>query len=470
MPYPRKGQTKDEYLKLFMSSPEAIDDFSDPKQRIAVAHSLWEKRNATPSYGKSMPWPKAFKCNYLESGVVHYQDLGGCSVCGDSRACGNNGDECKLDGETILLPQDAIERMQSTFVGKPVCIDHQDVESSTVADGEADGIVTRVWIENGWAWCDFLVWGEEAQKKCESGTFSVSCAYEPSDVDESGGEYHSIPYASTVKDGVLTHLAIVSNPRYEAARIYKNAKLTGGKKMAKTSWWDKMTGRKNSLPVDLKEKINVDGKDVPMKELLDALEPEKPKFNDDSVFETAHGEKSLADLKNAYRNKMKNSALAPEGEEEDPTKGAAKADAGHAMKDNAGDEKELESCEHCNGTGKKNAGEPVVEKPLPDMRDPKANDAAEEAAKKLDAETKEKKALELEQSKEDALAAKAKEDAEAKKNAEEIELTEKRNAGRRAFAALQNARDAGDGVVENIAPVGLDERLARGKAKYGKSA
>ena len=241
--------------------------------------------------------------------------------------------------------------------------------------------------------------------------------------------------------------------------------------MAKTSWWDKMTGRKNALPVDLKEKINVDGKDVDMKELLDALEPEKPKFNDDSVFETAHGEKSLADLKNAYRNKVKkNTAEVPDGEVVDPTKGAAAAEAGHAEHkeaENAVDEK----CATCNGSGKKNS-EGETEK-LPDLRAEKSADekAAEEKKNADDTKAAEEK------KNADAEAAEEKKNAEdlAKKelkdaaDAEEAKRVENRNAGRRSFEDLRNARgEEADKSV--IMPAGLGERLARGKEKYGKTA
>ena len=65
------------------------------------------------------------------------------------------------------------------------------------------------------------------------------------------------------------------------------------------SWkfWEK-GARKNAAPIDPKtELVDVDGKQVPLQNLYDSLEEEKPKYNDDTVLETPKGEKTLAELK-----------------------------------------------------------------------------------------------------------------------------------------------------------------------------
>lgn len=43
MPKPKKGERKQEYVQRFMRSKEAVRDFPDPKQRYAVALSMWEQ-------------------------------------------------------------------------------------------------------------------------------------------------------------------------------------------------------------------------------------------------------------------------------------------------------------------------------------------------------------------------------------------------------------------------------------------
>lgn len=44
MPNPNKGETKEEFIARFMSSPEAKKDFPDEKQRLAVAYSKWKRK------------------------------------------------------------------------------------------------------------------------------------------------------------------------------------------------------------------------------------------------------------------------------------------------------------------------------------------------------------------------------------------------------------------------------------------
>lgn len=483
-----KGETKRDFINRCMADNDLTTDFPDLNERNAVAHAML--KNSIGNYGAEHPWPKKYTCTFIEPGVVAYQDLGPCEVCGDAKTCIQEGrgstepgSGCQPVGETVLVRQECLAKMAKSFEGKPVIDkEHKDVVASTVADGDADGVVTRVWLDDksGWWMCEFYVWTPEAQKHCETKGWSVSCAYEPTDVNMDGGEYHNIAYQEEIMDGVYTHLALVTSPRYEAARIFANSKVAGGKKMAVRTWWDKMTGRKNALPLDLKEKINVDGKEVEMKDLLDSLEHEKPKFNDDSVFETAHGEKSLADLKNAYRAKMKNAAPAselPGQPPKDPAAGAAPADAGgkehQEGKENAEPKKD-EMCPNCNGSGKMNSDKPVVEKPLPDPRDPKAENADDAAAS---ARAKEEERQNVE--------ATAKAEAEAKatmeKNAHAQEMQaaaekeaaavlERQNAGRAAFRALENARASADGVVGEIVPEDMSDRLKRGKDRYGKSA
>jgi len=483
MPYPHKGESKKAYIARFMESGEAKSDFPDEKQRLAVAYSMFEKRNAS---GTETPWPKMYEANFIEPGVVFYQDLGPCKVCGNAMTCA----VCDTEGETVLVKQEALAKMAKSFLGKPVVdLIHKDVTPSFVADGEADGIVTDVWFDDktGWWKCKYLVWNPETQEHCESPAYSVSCAYEPTNV---GGEgtYHNLDYQEEILDGMYTHLAVVTNPRYEGARIQiVNSK--GGR----MSWkfWEK-GARKNAADLDpLKESVDVDGKQVPLQHLYDALgeeeEAKKPKLNDDTVMETKHGEKTLKELKQAYRNKLaKNAALEEEKRKNADPEKMSHDELRQAYKDLLEEKKNAEA--------KK---EPIVEEKLPDMRDEKHNDQAEEAAKKLDAGAKEEAPLKLEQegdlearhkqfgekgedaAKREAAALDKKNsednfdeaEATAKKNADdEKKLEEKRNAGKKSFAALRNA--VHERMTDPVTPsvVSIDDRLARGKAKYGKTA
>ena len=485
MPYPRSDESKSDYISRFMESAEAQADFDDPKQRVAVAYSMYEKRNSPDDH----PWPKAYKCSFIEPGVVAYQDLGACEVCGTAYECrgadGEPGSGCKPTGEVVLVKQEALAKMAQSFVGKAVLdMAHDDVSGSTVADGDADGIVTRVWLDqaSGWWMCEFLVWSPEAQRHCESGAYSVSCAYEPSDVDSTGGEYHNIPYQQEILDGHYTHLALVTNPRYEGAQIFVNSKSEGGK----MSWKALFGGKEKVADLDpVKTLVDVDGKKVALQELFNAV-PKAPVISDSTTLEIDGKKFTLAELKNAYRESVKNAAPAV--------------------------------CKYCNGSGKavKNDNEanpdqteahakeeaaganPTKPLSLEQESDPNP-DAAEAAAKekvakeklnefpdkeKADAKDNKDKFAEMKK-KENESADKEKADAEAnkkkfaeqeKKNADEKEAAdkkaeeEKRNAGRKRFAELANARGGFTGDAASIMPAQLEDRLAVGRAKYGSRA
>ena len=480
MPTPRKGEDKKSFIARFMESAEARADFPENSQRLAVAYSMYSKKeNASDRYGRQVetPWPKKYMANYIEPGVVAYQDLGPCKVCGNAYTCGNAGDECQPEGATVLVKQDALERMSKSLVGKPVIdVEHKDVTADTVINGEADGIVTAVrQNENGWWECDFLVWNPVTQSHCDNGEYSVSCAYNPTKTSQEGGEWHNVPYAEEILDGEMTHLAIVTNPRYEGARItLSNSK--GGKMDWKLF---KRGERKNAASLDpLKTKVNVDGSEVALQDLYEAAkEHEAPILNDDTIMEVDGKEKTLGELKQAYRNKMKKNAEQLPGES---IKTSAPADAGHAEHDEGKGGFEHEgSCDHCRHPAFNAAGEGDGEKkPLPDLRRTNdeggkkgAHDEAEEAAMKNAADAAAKAAEEKKNAEEKA---KAKADEELKAAAdkadEDKKLEEKRNAGRRAFAALRNARDEHVGEAVKITSVSIDERLARGKSKYGSPA
>ena len=54
MPYPRKGETKEEFISRFMGSAEANRDYPDQKQRLAVAESLWREKK----FNEASIWDK----------------------------------------------------------------------------------------------------------------------------------------------------------------------------------------------------------------------------------------------------------------------------------------------------------------------------------------------------------------------------------------------------------------------------
>ena len=44
MPEPNKNETREEFIKRFMKSEHAKKKYPDPKQRYAVAVSVWKRK------------------------------------------------------------------------------------------------------------------------------------------------------------------------------------------------------------------------------------------------------------------------------------------------------------------------------------------------------------------------------------------------------------------------------------------
>ena len=111
------------------------------------------------------------------------------------------------------------------MVGVPVIINHKDINKKN-ADEERVGVVNSVWYDNkdGWYWCDGIIWDETAQNLITDKNWSVSCSYDVITADNKGGSENNIKYDIEFLDGVFTHLALVSNPRYERANIVFNSK------------------------------------------------------------------------------------------------------------------------------------------------------------------------------------------------------------------------------------------------------
>jgi len=238
---------------------------------------VMERRNAVSS------WPAQFKCKFIVPGLVAYDDYG-----------------------TVLVRKEALDAMAQTFVGKPVInVVHKDVAPDIYENADADGIVTRVWYDpaDGWYWCEFIVWDEATQFNCRSNAYSVSCAYDVSNFKTEDGSYNNVPYSQEVLSGSYTHLAIVANPRYEDARIVVlNSK--GGSDM-KLKFWEKNKTELKNVGIDTL--VDVDGKAVSIKAMVEAHNAKSvATIGDDTTIEIDGKEIKLSELKNSYRESIKN--------------------------------------------------------------------------------------------------------------------------------------------------------------------
>lgn len=285
-------------------------------------------------------WPKSYKCKFIEPGLVHYAEFG-----------------------TVLVQKPALDSMAQSFVGKPVIDEaHKEVHPSIYSQGEADGVVTKVWYDNsdGWYWAEYLVWNPVTQRHCESGAYSVSCAYSAKEYNTDGGKHNSLNYDQEILSGVYDHLAIVTNPRYEGARIIYNSK--GGNAVFK---FFKNKDEKKAEEIDLENAVvEIDGKDVKLKDLIKAHNDSTvvagssmSKIGLESLIEVDGKQVPIKDMVSAYQNKLKNDEDDKKKKDEADRKNAEekeKKDKEEADRKNAEEKekKEKEDMKNAHDTGK----------------------------------------------------------------------------------------------------------------------
>lgn len=122
------------------------------------------------------------------------------------------------DAYKVFINQDTAKRMNPTFVGKPVYVNH--VAKVDLKDiHEADGFVIESFFNkaDGRHWCKFIAISDAAHEAIAKG-WKLSNAYLPTRKDV-GGKWHGTDYKEEITDGVYEHLAIVSNPRYAESEI-----------------------------------------------------------------------------------------------------------------------------------------------------------------------------------------------------------------------------------------------------------
>jgi len=277
---------------------------SKPKNELkskSISNLMKDVRtNQKDAGGKEDGYPTVYKARFIEPGPVSYGDM--------------------TDVEdTILLTETALYNMAQSFIGKPVIIDHVDINPD-IAKEKAVGYVTSVrkgQYENDndpWWYCEFIIDDDKAKELIQE-DFNISCAYVPTEVDLQGGEYHAIPYAYEVLNAEYTHLAIVDNPRYENAMIFKNSKSKGDQPVIFKLFNKKGKGSENknkkndhkekTMDMDMDEAvyINDDGEEIPVKDMMYAYEKYRMnRVDDDDEYEMDDGEKvKMKEMYDVYK-------------------------------------------------------------------------------------------------------------------------------------------------------------------------
>ena len=143
--------------------------------------------------------PKRYFARHIKEGLVHYLE---------------NGKDV-----LYLVKNDALQKMNKSFEGKPVYVRHVDGIDMDNLRETADGYVVKSFyneFDGAW-WTEMMVVSDKGHEAVKKG-WAVSNCYSPTEYG-SGGVYHDIDYQKEVRNGEYEHLAIVPNPRYEEAVI-----------------------------------------------------------------------------------------------------------------------------------------------------------------------------------------------------------------------------------------------------------
>jgi hypothetical protein len=203
-------------------------------------------------------YPKRYRIEFIEPGIVNYDDV---------------------DQGKVFVSREALDRMKSSYIGKPVVNEvHKNLtakEAFKLTDEEreslADGVVYNCgWLDNGWCFADVIIWDLNTQDNIDKNGYSASCAYVPNEKSNSG-KWHGFDFDEEVKNGVYTHMAIVKDPRYEGASIYELSNEYQNSKKADELWNQYLNSKK------IKEKHMSIFKFLLPKEKRNDLKPEGEK-------------------------------------------------------------------------------------------------------------------------------------------------------------------------------------------------
>ena len=227
-----------------------------------------------------------FTSRFIEPGLISYEDHG---------------------GDKELLTKETLDTFTATFVGKPLIVRHNGKTT--------EGTITRVWWnpEDAWFWCEGDVQGTDGRQRINEG-WSVSCGYHITDTDESGGEWHAMPYARRILAFEGEHLALVENPRYEGASIRLNEKSPKHgaqmnvfkliKKMLPGAAAGDATNPDTGKPADVsgESEVEIDGANIRLNDLVELhRKAGKGEIAGDTMVEVAGKPVKFSDLVAGFR-------------------------------------------------------------------------------------------------------------------------------------------------------------------------
>ena len=188
---------------------------------------------------------KSYKTRFLEAGVVNYPE----------------------QNQMVYISPNNLPIIAQKFKGCKIVIEHKEV-SEEQAQQEIVGYVSNIYMEDGWAWADFTVHSQEAIDAINQG-FSTSCAYSAV-MKKEGGIKNAVQYDDEVidirEDDVITHIALVPNPRYDDSIILENSINNKIKNKVMSIFKSKTESKE--LSIENKIYKHSDGEETPVSEMI----------------------------------------------------------------------------------------------------------------------------------------------------------------------------------------------------------
>lgn len=351
----------------------------------------------------------------------------------------------------VFLNEGTLRLMDPTFAGRPVYVDHVDGVEDKIDDvrENADGFVIESFFNSadGKHWVKFITVTDKADRAIQRG-YRLSNAYFQKNSSR-GGTWNGVSFDKEITDGEYEHLAIVNNPRYNESVImtpeqFKEYNAEQEAELIRLANSNDEKEETTTMGLSIFKRTKVENKDVD----FDTMSVKLP---------TSKKEMTLKELVEDHDKHVVLNGFASEemlvkvGKEEMTVKDlVAKLASTQNELAEATAESEEEVLE--------NDDDMDMDEDMDNEEDEDREEEIDDAKKmkmKKNKKKKNKKKNEADESEE------GEDDAEAVKNAQE---EKERKAAH--FKKLKNAReDAND--AETVSIVLSEDRVARGKSRYG---
>lgn len=273
------------------------------------------------------------------------------------------------DGNT-LITKEALDRMNDSFVGKPVVITHENWRQQD----PVGYVVKSFWLpQDGYYWVEFIINDDRALNFIRrNARIFVSNGYEATEV-AGGGTYHQIEYSDEVINGQYLHLALTERPKFKEAIVLTRQEFKEFNK--KLSTIDNKFNEEGKMKffkkkeVDnseeiLKTSFELNGQEFTVESMINTL---KTKLNEENAkIKVADGVEMTKDELVAKYNelsaKLNEEAQAKEAEEKAKAEAEEKAKKEAEEKAKAEEEAKKKAEEKAKAEEKKNEEEELKKK------------------------------------------------------------------------------------------------------------